>query len=58
MSFDAPEAQPVVIPPPPPMVAERAAPKKQKAKSMQPTFLGAGSVPEVNAPGGKTLLGQ
>lgn len=59
MSFDAPE-QPTTpaAPPPPPSYAEQKGQAKKKGKSMQPTFLGTGSVPDVTNLGNKTLLGQ
>jgi hypothetical protein len=59
MSFDQPPASQVAAaPPPPPMYAQDKKQGKGKQKSMQPTALAAGSVPEVTALGSKTLLGQ
>lgn len=57
MSDDPPPVQ-VNIPTPPAVFGERQAGTKKKAKSMQPTFLGTGSIPEVTNLGQKTLLGQ
>ena len=46
-------------PMPPPMFGEQPRQKKPQAKSMQPTFLGTGDIPQGQGNfGGKTLLGQ
>lgn len=45
-------------PAPPPMFGEGKDKKKKGQGSMQPTFLGTGSIPQVNQLGQKTLLGQ
>ena len=46
-------------PPPPPVFGDQTKPnKKPQMKSMQPTFLGTGSVPTQSQLGTKTLLGQ
>lgn len=59
MSFDSPPPPAVAAaPPPPPMYAQDKKQGKGKQKSMQPTALAAGSVPEVTSLGNKTLLGQ
>lgn len=59
MSFETPpQSQVPNAPPPPPMYAQDKGQKKQRPKSMQPTFLGQGSVPDVSQLGNKTLLGQ
>lgn len=59
MSLDTP-ALPTIPgqPVPPPMFGEQSAKKKSKGGSVQPTFLGTGSVPQVGQLGTKTLLGQ
>lgn len=61
MSFESPDIplpKPGTAPPPPPMFGAFAGQKKQKAKSMQPTFLGADAAPQAGQTGQKTLLGQ
>jgi hypothetical protein len=59
MSFETPPAPTAAAaPPPPPMYAQDKKAGKQRPKSMQPTALASGSVPEVTALGNKTLLGQ
>lgn len=59
MSFDTPPAAQVdKAPPPPPMYAQDKGQGKKKPRSMQPTALGQGSVPDVTSLGNKTLLGQ
>lgn len=60
MSLDTPPAPQIntQAPVPPPMYAQDKGMKKQRPKSMQPTMLGTGSVPDATQLGNKTLLGQ
>lgn len=61
MSLDTPDPAQINLPGqpiPPPMFGQQPGQKKPKGKSMQPTFLGSGSVPQATQLGQKTLLGQ
>lgn len=59
---DSPSASPALpaLPtavPPPPMFGQNPQGKKPQRKSMQPSFLGTGSMPQAGQLGNKTLLG-